>query len=87
MFSFDIKNILRKDIVTHDVFFNRSCEMVEYLFSKNCQYYCSTIPVESLVMRRQVDANPMEITGLMKKQGVVFEIQEKRFLKRTSLHL
>lgn len=87
MFSFDIKNILRKDIVTHDVFFNSYCEMVEYLFSENCQYYCNTIPVESLVMKCQVDANPMEITGLMKKQGVVFEIQEKRFLKRISLRL
>ena len=44
--NFSVKNILRKDIVTHDVFFNNSCEMAEYLASKNLQYYCSTIPVE-----------------------------------------
>ena len=42
--NFSVKNILRKDIVTHDVFFNNSCEMAEYLASKNIQYYCITIP-------------------------------------------
>ena len=33
--SFSVKNILRKDIVTQDVFFNNFCDMVEYLASKN----------------------------------------------------
>ena len=44
--NFSVKNILRKDIVTHDVFFNNSCDMAEYLASKNVQYYCNTIAVE-----------------------------------------
>ena len=44
--NFSVKNILRKDIVTHDVFFNNSCDMAEYLASKNLQYYCNTIAVE-----------------------------------------
>ena len=44
--NFSVNNILRKDIVTHDVFFNNSCDMAEYLASKNLQYYCNTIAVE-----------------------------------------
>ena len=44
--NFSVKNILRKDIVTHDVFFNNSCDMAEYLASKNVQYYCNIIAVE-----------------------------------------
>ena len=50
MSSVGVKNILRKDIVTYDVFFNNSHDMVEYLASKNPQYYYQTVPVESLVL-------------------------------------
>lgn len=39
MSNFGVKNVLRKDIVTYDVFFNNSNDMVEYLESKNPQYY------------------------------------------------
>ena len=31
MSSFGVKNVLRKDIVTHNVFFNKSEEVVDYL--------------------------------------------------------
>ena len=56
MSSFGVKNILRKGIVTHDVFFNNSCDMAEYLASKNPQNYYNTT--------RQKDGGPIEITGL-----------------------
>ena len=39
--------------------------MLEYLASKNPHYY-NTIPVESIIMTRQLDGNPMEITDCMK---------------------
>ena len=60
MSSFGVKNILRQDIVTHDVFFNNSCDMAEYLVMKNSQYYYTTISAESLVLARQKDGNPIE---------------------------
>ena len=40
--------------------------MVEYLASKNRQYYYNTIPVETLVITRQVDDNPVEIANAWK---------------------
>ena len=51
--------------------------MVEYLASKNPQYYYNTILVENLVMRCQVDGNPMEITGCMNQHLIIFEIEKK----------
>ena len=39
MSIFSVKNILRKVIATHSVFFKNYCDMVAYLASKNQQYY------------------------------------------------
>ena len=61
--------------------FNNSCEMAEYLASNNPQYYYNMILVESLVMTRQVDGNPMEITGCMKQHLIVFKFKKKVFCK------
>ena len=49
MSSFGVKNILRKDIVTHDVFFNNSAEIADYLSSINPHYYYKTVLVEDLM--------------------------------------
>ena len=81
MSSFGVKNILRKDIVTHDVFFNNSCDMAEYLTMKNPQYYYTTISAESLVLARQKDGNPIEFPGCMKQHIIVFKSNEKMFSK------
>ena len=35
MSSFGVKNVLRKDIVTHDVFLNNFYNMAEYIALKN----------------------------------------------------
>ena len=35
MSGFGVKNVLRKDIVTHDVFLDNFCNMAEYLALKN----------------------------------------------------
>ena len=64
MSSIGVKNILRKDIVTHDVFFNKSCNMAEYLASKNPQYYFNIIPVGSVALKHQKDSSPIEIRGV-----------------------
>ena len=55
--------------------------MVEYLVSKNPQYYYNTIPVESFVMTRQLDCNPMDITGCMKQDLIIFKPKKNVFGK------
>ena len=81
MSSFDVKNILRKDIVTYNVFLNNSHDTVEYLASKNPQYYNQTVAVESLVPDRQKDGSPIEIPGCMKQHLVVFKPKQTIFCK------
>ena len=52
MSSCGVKNILRKNIVTHDLFFNQSEEFVDYL-SINCPHYdYKYLPREDIVKSR-----------------------------------
>ena len=81
MSSFGVKNILRKDIVTYDVFFNSANEMVEYLEMKNPQYYYRTIAAESVVKARAERGDPMEIIGCMKQHLMIFKPNEPVFGK------
>ena len=53
--------------------------MVEYLASKNPQYYYQTIPVESLVLDQQKDGSPIEIPGCMKQHLIVFKPKQTIF--------
>ena len=75
--SFSVKNILRKDIVTQDVFFNNFYDMVEYLASKNPQYYYNIIPAKIVVLARQKDGSRIEIQGCMKQHFIIFKSDEK----------
>ena len=79
MYSFSAKNILRKDIVTHDVFFNNSAEIVDYLSSINPHYYYTTVPVEDVVKTRHRDHSPFEITGCMKQHLILFNPKKEQF--------
>ena len=81
MSSFGVKNILRKDIVPYDVFFNNFSDMAEYLSSKNPQYCYTTILVKSLVLARQNVSNPIELPGCMKQHLIIFKPKEKIFCK------
>ena len=81
MSSFGVKNVLRKDIVTYDVFFNNSDDMVEYLESKNPQYYYEVIPVESVALARQRDGSPIEVKGCMKQHLMIFKPKQPIFCK------
>ena len=40
------KNIQRKDIVMHDVFFNTRGDIVDYLIPKHPKFFYSNVPVE-----------------------------------------
>ena len=77
--SFGVKNIPRKDIVTHDVFFNNSAEIADYLSSINPHYYYTTIPVEDLVKTRHGGHSPIEISGSMKQHLILFNRKKERF--------
>ena len=79
MSSFGAKNILRKDIVTHDVFFNNSAEIVDYLSSINHHYYYTTVPVKDLVKTPHGDHSPLEITGCMKQHLTLFKPKKEQF--------
>ena len=59
--------------------------MVEYLGSKNSQYYYNTVTLESLVIKLQVDSNPMEITGCIKQNLIVFKPKKKLLCKEKLL--
>ena len=43
MSSFGVKNVLRKDIATQDIFFDTSEEIVDYLHIKNPQFFYASI--------------------------------------------
>ena len=81
MSSFGVKNILRKDIATHDVFFNNSAEIADYLSSINLHYYYTTVPVEDLVKTHHGDHSPIEIPGCMKQHLILFNPKKDRFCK------
>ena len=46
--SFGVKNILRKGIVTYDVFFNTSEDIVDYLIIKCPQFNYTHLPGEDV---------------------------------------
>ena len=52
MSSFGVKNVLRRDIVTQDIFSDTSEEIVDYLHIKNPQFYYARIDPELLARKR-----------------------------------
>ena len=52
MSSFSAKNVPRRDIITHDVFFNQSENIVDYLTVKNPHYYDKNISTETVAKAR-----------------------------------
>ena len=52
MSSFGVKNVLRKDIVTHNVFFNKSEEVVDYLEIKCPHFSYTHLPSDDVVKSR-----------------------------------
>ena len=52
MSSFGVKNTLRRDIVTQDIFFDKSEEIVDYLNIKNPQFYYAHIDTHMLAEKK-----------------------------------
>ena len=72
MSSLGAKNVLRKDIVTHDVFSNTSEEIANYLSIKNPQFSYTTISPTNLANKRQAPNNSIELANCTKQHMIVF---------------
>ena len=85
MSSFGVKNVLRRDIVTQDVFFDTSEVMVDHLHIKNPQFYYATIEPQLLAQKRHAlneTIDPIEIPGCMKKHLMVFTPNTKEVMSK-----
>ena len=82
MSSLGVKNILRKDIVNYDVFFNTSEDIVDYLTIKCPQFNYKHLPSDNVVKSRISQNNPMTIKDCMKQQHLmIFAPNEPVFCK------
>ena len=82
MSSFGVKNVLRRNIVTHDIFFDTSEEIVD-LHIKNPQFYYPHIDAEYLSRKRRdyMDyVEPIEIAGCMKQHMFVYNPNSKEIM-------
>ena len=73
MSSFGVKNVLRKDIVNHNVFFNKSEEVVDYLEIK-CPHFSYTHLLSDDVVKSRIKNNEsMIIKDCMKQHLMAFQ--------------
>ena len=70
--SFGTKNVLRRDIVTHDVFFNQREDIVDYFTVKNPLYYYKNISAETVTKALMESNISMEIPGCMEQHLILF---------------
>ena len=76
MSSLGVKNFLQRDIVTLDIFFDKSKEITDYLNIKNPQFYYAHIETDMLAEKRHLftgDCTPIEIKGCMKQHLIVLK--------------
>ena len=81
MSSFGVKNILKKDIVTNNIFFNKSKEVVHYFSRKCLQFNYEHIPSEDVVKSRIMQKDFIIIRNCMKQHLMVFTPTDDIFLK------
>ena len=81
MSSFSVKNVLRTDIVIHDLFFNSSEDITDYLSKKNPQFSYTNVPADEVTAERQIEHAMMKIPSCMKQHMIVFESGKQVFCK------
>ena len=72
MSSFGVKNVLRKDIVTHNAFFNKSEKVVDYLEIKCSCFSYTHLPSDNAVKSRIKNNESMIIKDCIKQNLMVF---------------
>ena len=88
MSSFRVENVLRRDIVTRNIFFDKSEKIVDYLNIKNLQFYYAHIDTDMLAGNRLPytgDCTPIEIKVCMKQHLIVFKPNSKEIVCREYL--
>ena len=83
MSSFGVKNVLRRGIATHDIFFDTSEEIVDYLQIKNPQFSYAHIDAKYLSRKRRdymEHVEPIEIAGCMKQHMFVYTPNSKEIM-------
>ena len=88
MSSFGVKNVLRRDIITHDIFFDTGEEIVDYLHIKNPQFYYAHIDAEYLSRKRRdymEHVEPIEIADCMKQHIFVYNPNSKEIMCKVYL--
>ena len=76
MSNFGVKNVLRKDIVTHNVFFHKSEEVANYLEIKCPHFSYTHLPSDDVVKSRIENNESMIIKDCMKQHLMVFTKNE-----------
>ena len=74
MSGFGVKNVLPRDIVTQEIFSDKSEEIVDYLNITNPQFCYANIDTDMLAKRRHLymgDFTPIEIKACMKQHLIV----------------
>ena len=60
MSRFRVTNVLRTDIVIHDINFNNSGDMADYLSKKNPQVSYTNIITEEVAVNRKKEHKPLD---------------------------
>lgn len=61
MSSFGVKNTLRHNIITQDIFFNESESIVNYLAQKKSEFSYAHVPVLKVTTKRCEEAKPFDM--------------------------
>ena len=81
MSSFGVKNILRKDIVAYDIFFNQSEEVVNYLSIKCPHINYKHLPREAIVRSRIVQNSTKKTPDGMRQHLMDFTPNDPVFCR------
>ena len=76
MSSSGVKNILRKDIITYDVFFKTSEDIVDYITIKCPQFNYTNLPSNDVVKSPISQNDAMIIMDCMKQHLKIFAPNE-----------
>ena len=66
MWSFGVKNVLRHDIVTQDIFFNDSESIFNYLAQKKPEFSYTHVPALEVTTKRCEEAKTFDIKNHMR---------------------
>ena len=76
MSSFGVKNVLRKDSFTREMFFNSSEAIADYLSKRNLQFCYTNILAESVTATKREERKLLVTPNCKKQHLLVFESEK-----------